>query len=1661
MPSKRKIRPSKKIRPLTAELRTAVDEGSFENKHERNKQFKRRIAWRWNIRLLLVSLPLMFLILAACFVSYRYHSSIIGGTFLSRAKVAEAEGDFEEQLKWLSRYSMLEPDDVEGVVNVALTANQLADDAEFENRSRATQLARKRIGDAIGRLGSENSDEKSQLRKLLINRLLQSGAYRYREAEENIVKLAPPDHDRQATKWMALALAGQVSEGIYEPRSSTNIPQGAGHWRKLAFRKPGEVLFEALRYSPDDVHLLQTLVSMADKHPELFEYNSEGDAESQRLELQQRIGEKLLAIKDNEDSRSKIVLFSFDKNCGQPLLANARLEANAEKVKQRLLQPDSSQDSSQDQAWNTEVGQSPPVFWDHLLLARIAMNLSEQNPELAMSYYEVLNKVDSKWIPKSYRETEFLLAGRLAFKQGDIPEALQVFQQGVESLPESIRLRGAIAQIAVDLRRQTLSDPSIENVFPDAELALEDFRKTINSNFVSLSSPKKEQAMNTSRAELADQIEIARWRLNVLEAKVESTKGEVNAAIEKLEYALNAQIEVDSNERVSVALELADLHERNGTSDLAALALERAIEISPENLKIRALAAEAWKRSGHFERAGKQGHIVGKRPVDVAQRADVDSLLGRISSCEIRCNDQFRRLSSERDFSGLRIWIEELKEDVQLALSVVEHQDSEKLKEVESRLVILSASMPSRGSVELEDSEESWSELMKLAQQRQDDPRFQAYAARRLASAQRYEAAEQAVLRLEQTVGEDRIESVVARAQLEASKGNPLESAAMLSQFASRCQDPATAERVLQTSASYALAGGDRVLAYQTLQNSPALGRKSLFTLCRIASNLSPDSSVVKDSNQTVEQLQNHWYQKLREVEGETGSLWRFLDAKKILAGLLSRSQPASDDQELTEAKKHIDEIIKRRPRWGEAISLEGWLLAVEGNPEAAVERIRVGIVAGDQMLQSRDLLIKLLLRLDRVDEVEAEILAAKNKYKEGFDPDSRGLILVEQKRGDFIQSSEIAQSTANSKPDDLMAQIVCAQTAIVAVKNLDDEQQKQVQVSVAQQAIGRAETLAGPQSGVVLSSKLSLELAQGNTAGVMQVIKAVGESKLEPMKRIALMSRGYVQLGEYQQALPLLLEAEKLKPTSQTQLAIAKVHKALNQPNQEIDALRLAQKRDPKNSQLRNKLAVALATRDGREVDFGELNRLLRNTDHSTSDNRFVHAILLGSIGDGHQAEKAVGVLRAIIQEENALSQDAARVLALMLSKQVKELKDSTSVSPDDTQQLQDLSVEIRTLYNSLISSAEPAPVDLYRFANFLIDHGQERDLARVKTILRTLKASKDGTMADLEIGVRYALKTGRRDDVPKIVSDWADREEENKIIPYGRVCSIAGQTLARVGFIGEATNWIGKAYELDAKMFATYVVALNRAGQFEKALDVCVKFHLKNSKPGTPDRSSLILLSETVIGAPIELITEQHQQLLNGVVAEKIKQPSLDDVPLFESVATWEMKRLNYERSVFLYHMIDRLEREQGNRSGTERIRTLNNLAMAYSELPGRESGGIEPIGRAIDLARKNMPQALTELLDTQGVVYLRSGNLAKAENAFRQCTESSKDPRFSFHLMLALKFQEKDRLAQEVWSRLDFKRLEANLQGLTHREKLELKQLKQEYREIASTLVQGDSQ
>ena len=84
------------------------------------------------------------------------------------------------------------------------------------------------------------------------------------------------------------------------------------------------------------------------------------------------------------------------------------------------------------------------------------------------------------------------------------------------------------------------------------------------------------------------------------------------------------------------------------------------------------------------------------------------------------------------------------------------------------------------------------------------------------------------------------------------------------------------------------------------------------------------------------------------------------------------------------------------------------------------------------------------------------------------------------------------------------------------------------------------------------------------------------------------------------------------------------------------------------------------------------------------------------------------------------------------------------------------------------------------------------------------------------------------------------------------------------------------------------------------------------------------------------------------------------------------------------------------------------------------------------------------------------MRSGDIVSAEKTFRQCVEKSQDPRFYFHLMLALKLQKKNGLAQEVWANLDLERLESNLQGLTYREKLELEQLKREYRETTSILA-----
>jgi tetratricopeptide (TPR) repeat protein len=139
------------------------------------------------------------------------------------------------------------------------------------------------------------------------------------------------------------------------------------------------------------------------------------------------------------------------------------------------------------------------------------------------------------------------------------------------------------------------------------------------------------------------------------------------------------------------------------------------------------------------------------------------------------------------------------------------------------------------------------------------------------------------------------------------------------------------------------------------------------------------------------------------------------------------------------------------------------------------------------------------------------------------------------------------------------------------------------------------------------------------------------------------------------------------------------------------------------------------------------------------------------------------------------------------------------------------------------------------------------------------------------------------------------------------------------------------------------------------------------------------------------------------------------------------------DYAKAIPLFERITKLD--------PFRIRALNNLAMAYSEIPGQAAKGIDPINRAIKIAGE-----APELLDTKGTVLLKAGQLDEALRTFREAVAKSDDPRFQFHVILVLLEQQKAIEAERAWKQLDLDKL--NPAGLTAAERRQLEQMKKDF-------------
>ena len=185
-----------------------------------------------------------------------------------------------------------------------------------------------------------------------------------------------------------------------------------------------------------------------------------------------------------------------------------------------------------------------------------------------------------------------------------------------------------------------------------------------------------------------------------------------------------------------------------------------------------------------------------------------------------------------------------------------------------------------------------------------------------------------------------------------------------------------------------------------------------------------------------------------------------------------------------------------------------------------------------------------------------------------------------------------------------------------------------------------------------------------------------------------------------------------------------------------------------------------------------------------------------------------------------------------------------------------------------------------------------------------------------------------------------------------------------------------------------------------------------------------------ESMLGISHEPVLKslKYNQQIDDAVS---KNPN--NIALLEAVATLRMQQENYTKALVLYRKIDQLN--------PNRIRTLNNLAMACAETGGMAEQGIKPIQRAIELAGR-----VPELLDTYAAVLLKAGRLEEAIEVLDEAISKTVEPRYQFHKVQVLRAQGKDPEAKKLWRTMDIKSID--FKSLTPKEILELKQIKLDF-------------
>jgi cellulose synthase operon protein C len=683
---------------------------------------------------------------------------------------------------------------------------------------------------------------------------------------------------------------------------------------------------------------------------------------------------------------------------------------------------------------------------------------------------------------------------------------------------------------------------------------------------------------------------------------------------------------------------------------------------------------------------------------------------------------------------------------------------------------------------------------------------------------------------------------------------------------------------------------------------------------------------------------------QLRELEGEDGTWWRLVRARRLLE--------VKEQSNLTEIERLTTELESTRPSWSEVHCLRGLLAERQGNSNEAAEAFRRALASGNRRISDYERLISILFRTQQFDAA-GKVLAEIQQQTSDSDLLSSLAVAVSLKQSDADRALGLAKDWARRSPKDPLPQIWLGQAELLANHQAD-----------AAKAFQRATELApGDSRAWQALFQYYLQTKQLNSA--RETLEHMARDvPLSEVKREELLGEGNELLGDLPTAVAHLQKALLLSPSDAILQRLAAILVRTNDPAVEQILDRLED--NAKNGKARRDLVLLLLAR-GDSASWEKAWKLLSTTDErdigETSANNRLRALLLIRRGRPDDRPEAIRMLSGLVGIPEQ-AQPADRMLLV----QLYQAEGLTDLAGDQLRVLAD--------------QAKAPPAQIAMYAEFLLKNGKADD---AKVWIDKLQQAWPGNWIGISLEAQWLHAQKRDAEVKPLIEESAKRrlaaskDDHEK----AQVAASVGQLYNNLGQSKPAIDYNRMAYDLTPELYAPLVVSLCTDRQVSVALEIC-RTAGKSDSGSQPARTLASALVSS--GCPAEKFGPNVDEYL----AQALQQFA-DDTQLLLIVSGVRYAQGNMQAVMDLSRQV--LAREPKN------LLAMNNLSSLLAESPEHQAEALELVNRALDGQSQN-----SILLDTKAMILFYQDQLDAAKQLLEQIiAKPITDPRIRFHCAL----------------------------------------------------------